>query len=251
MNSLQIADEFIPYLQDGVYYAPCGAELARVTHIIRASLNKTYCGPSAAAEIGTHVHMALRQLDDGVLDSENLSPALVPYIESYKSAKDALKITPLRWEQKILHPDYAIGGTIDLICTVNGEDAIIDIKTGHSYPDFALQTAAYAEMLSRATGKSYKRACLYIKPNSYDIDWHEDIDWPAFLSCYVLDNWKISNKLGNRTRKKMEKEPVYESYCDANEPERSTRLSQLRGEAGEAAENPMEAAAEGEPVPLS
>lgn len=53
---------------------------------------------------------------------------------------------------------YKIGGTIDLICQINGERWIIDYKTSNSmYKTYELQLAAYKEGFEEQTGEKIDR----------------------------------------------------------------------------------------------
>ena len=62
------------------------------------------------------------------------------------------------------HKDVPWAGTCDIIAKINGQYAIIDIKTGNYYKSHEIQLNMYAELLRKITGKPVQViAGLYTK----------------------------------------------------------------------------------------
>jgi len=61
-----------------------------------------------------------------------------------------------------------VGGTIDIVCVINDETWLLDVKTGKAlYEDYALQLAAYKHMLEEATKTKIDRyGVLWLNANT-------------------------------------------------------------------------------------
>lgn len=94
---------------------------------------------------------------------------------------DKYKPARMKVEQVVIHPKNLYGGTIDVICRIDGELFIVDLKfygwwkmkykyvqSKDIFPSYKqvkvnLQTNLYEE----TQPKTYRRACLIIGPNGY------------------------------------------------------------------------------------
>jgi len=61
-------------------------------------------------------------------------------------------------ELTVIHKEFAFGGTVDLVCKINGERCLVDVKTGrYIYPSVELQTTAYKMAYEVQEGKKIKK----------------------------------------------------------------------------------------------
>lgn len=73
---------------------------------------------------------------------------------------------PIASEQLVFSGEHVYAGTADLIGTVNGRLAILDIKTGRGvYPEYKLQLAAYAVAWGEMTGH-FPEVCMNLHVRS-------------------------------------------------------------------------------------
>lgn len=71
--------------------------------------------------------------------------ALIAYM-AWQDWVMAHDVEPLWIEQAVYHPDLGYAGTLDLVARVDGELALIDLKTSKAiYAEYDLQVAAYAD----------------------------------------------------------------------------------------------------------
>lgn len=107
-----------------------------------------------AGEQGSHVHDAIDQFLKGLpvyWVDKNEKPnytleewqMILKFVEFWEKFQPKL----IANEKKIVSEKLGIGGTIDLICEINGETWLIDYKTSNAlYPSYELQLSAYAVM---------------------------------------------------------------------------------------------------------
>ncbi|MGZ4846417.1 MAG: PD-(D/E)XK nuclease family protein [Halobacteriota archaeon] len=81
-------------------------------------------------------------------------------IAAFREWQDAAKFVPLASERLIVSHQYGYAGVADLIGTLDGRLALLDVKTGHSvYPEYRLQLAAYAVAWGEMSGH-FPEVCL-------------------------------------------------------------------------------------------
>jgi hypothetical protein len=137
----------------------------------------------AAAQFGTHVHMATDLFDKGILDEPALDPHLAPYLAGWKLflRDTGAKVTAS--EVRVGHPKLRYAGTLDkaVAWTKRGRvrSAQIDIKSGEVPRTVGPQTAAYAEAHEF---KFDERYVLALKPDAtYRLTKLTDpTDWSIF-----------------------------------------------------------------------
>ena len=154
---LDFQEEHHAYWWDGMYYVPS------VTQILDANEHVSkFCKSASHADKGKEIHDMISLFIDSKIskkrmmeESKNrldvLSMLYREELNQFEEFCSNFTITFLSSEKTsygYLHeglgdiPDWA--GTTDIIAMVNGEPAIIDVKTGASIPPHArLQTAAY------------------------------------------------------------------------------------------------------------
>lgn len=147
----------------------------------------------AARELGKAVHLATELYDNDDLDEESLDPQIRPYLDAWIKFKRDSGIVILANEQILYHPKYAYAGTLDRVGMLKKDRALVDIKTGLLYPTYGPQLSAYKNAWEIKTGMKINsrlavqlresgdyRLTPYVSPN----------DWPAFLACLSIHNFK-------------------------------------------------------------
>ncbi len=106
-----------------------------------------------AGEVGSHVHDAIDRYlnkeelvwlaDDETLYTFEEWNMICKFVEFWKEHKPEL----IAHEYNVVSDNIKLGGTIDLVCKINGETWLIDYKTSNAiYPSHHLQIGAYATM---------------------------------------------------------------------------------------------------------
>jgi len=127
-----------------------------------------------AAEQGTEVH---QMAEDYLLGEEirfldnNMHPQYDPdvwrmflrFVEFWETYKPTL----IETEVHLFSDKYQIAGTCDLVCEINGELWVIDLKTSNNLQlTYDLQAAIYAQMYEECYGKKVDRTgILWLKSN--------------------------------------------------------------------------------------
>lgn len=103
-----------------------------------------------AADIGSKVHDAIRLMLSGVeLDWQSDKYSLEEWLFILKFAEFWQRYHPtvLASETSLVSPDLGYGGTVDLICLINNEVWLIDLKTANQlHNSYELQVAAYRKL---------------------------------------------------------------------------------------------------------
>ncbi len=105
-----------------------------------------------SAEEGTRIHEAAEKIlaRQAVQVPDDIRPAM-DALESFRAAS-GIMVFPEFIERRIWSDTYRYAGTIDALAMIGGRSGILDIKTSQGfYPEFNLQTAAYASALREAT----------------------------------------------------------------------------------------------------
>lgn len=149
----------------------------------------------AAAEFGTHVHMACDLFDKGVLDEPALDPHLVPYLNAWKQFLHDSGAVVLASEVRVHHPRYEFAGTLDKIVTYRRQRVQIDLKSGDVPRTVGPQTAAYEAAHNYTADRSdvmRVRYALQLRPDAtYRLIKLTDArDIHIFLSALNLHRWR-------------------------------------------------------------
>lgn len=147
---------------------------------------------------GSAIHLALQYLDEDTLDHDSVSPEHIGYVEAYLNFKAAYSFVPDLIEKPLWHPVFRYAGTPDRTGLINGNQAVLDIKTGATVPVDKIQLAAYAGMLG--IPEAYERIRLHLKKDGkYGIKTYPreeaSADFAVFLSALNVWNWKRKEKL--------------------------------------------------------
>jgi len=145
--------------------------------------------------LGTYVHKAVELYNKGELLEEDLDEQLAPYLDAWRRFKKNSDIVILNSELQV-HSDISrYAGTLDIECTINDNQAIIDLKSGIVAPVTALQLAAYV-MARYENYYSVKRYGLSLKGGRATIVPFENFSdfrvWQAIMAMY---NYKLNNQI--------------------------------------------------------
>lgn len=119
-----------------------------------------------AGERGTKIHRAIEMLllgktinYDTTIDDRDLTADEWEAVMSFVAWFSTAKIEIINTEYTIFHPDDKFAGTIDLVCTINGEPYIVDFKSSQDiWPSHKIQLSAYRNAL----GNKHKIAILQV-----------------------------------------------------------------------------------------
>lgn len=148
-----------------------------------------------AAEIGQEVHRVVEShVKSGTILASEHSGA-TKYMPALRKFFSLNVFEPVYSELKLIHEEYGYAGTVDLVGWMNGEAAIVDVKTTNLLNEklVALQTAAYAELVEncdRNYDRIFRRYALHLdRAGTFKLHRFSDpLDFPDFLSA--LDRWQ-------------------------------------------------------------
>lgn len=143
----------------------------------------------AARQLGTAVHKTTELYDTDDLDESSVAPQVAPYLAAWKKFRAETGFVPAAIELRLHHPVYGYCGTLDRTGVLRDRLALIDIKSGSSWPSHGPQTAAYAEAFSAQEGERVEDrfACYLREDGSYRLVPHtEKADWSVFLACLTI-----------------------------------------------------------------
>jgi hypothetical protein len=117
-----------------------------------------------AADHGIAIHSAI----SSYVSNKNYVAHNDPVIIAFREWQEASQFVPIASERLVFSREHGYAGTADLICTLNGRLALLDIKTGRGlYPEYKLQLAAYAVAWGEISGH-FPEVCmnLHVQSNS-------------------------------------------------------------------------------------
>jgi len=177
-----------------------GRPVPSVTQVIRGALGDPFARISPAVlerkrRIGDAAHRAAELDAAGTLDDATVHPAVLPYLEAWRAFRRESQCTLIASESRIYHPVHGYAGTLDVFAWVNGDAAVIDIKTGLPGPQAELQLAAYAEVAidgPEVSGGTVRRFALRVLPTGrYKFDEYKNpAAWRDFLACLAVHRLK-------------------------------------------------------------
>lgn len=151
----------------------------------------------AAAEFGSHVHMATDLYDNGVLDEDALDPHLKPYLDGWKSFLNETGAIVVSSELRVSHPQLRYAGTLDKMILWRDRRHVLDIKSSALVPKtVGPQTAAYREaLLSTELVCAPTRYCMHLRGDgSYRLHTLRDsTDFNLFVSALNIHHWRARN----------------------------------------------------------
>ena len=190
-------------------YTYSGAVVPSVTQVLDHIMPPFFAPADvleAARVRGTLVHYLTEVFDAG---DDWHTPAkdcdLYQYIRAWEAFKQENQVSILESEQKVFHSKILYAGTFDRLISAphfwNGEATLLDIKTGHYMPEYALQTAAYVAAYNEGrTAKHHvkHRLIAVLGPTgSYTLFPLEDrelgADFQTFLAGLTLASWRLKH----------------------------------------------------------
>jgi hypothetical protein len=146
----------------------------------------------AAAQFGSHIHMAVDLDNRRELDEEILDPALRPYLAGWRKFLADTGAKVVVSEYRVWHPTLRYVGTADVGVEWKGP-CLIDIKSGAVPRSVGAQTCAYFKAENFLGFKPKKRFCLQLQPNAYKLTPQTNpADWSLFVSC--MNVWRHKNE---------------------------------------------------------
>lgn len=179
-----------------------GAMVPSVTQVI-APIRDDFAGvPPDVLErkrqLGTAVHLACELDDEGELDEATLDETLVPYLGAWRKFRSETGFVVVLNEQQLGDPVLRFAGTVDRFGTIDGTQWLIDLKTSASLSAaFGVQLAGYQRLLGFTKDDApVRRAAVQLRDDgSYRLqEYKNPNDWPAFMACLQIFNWKESTK---------------------------------------------------------
>jgi hypothetical protein len=144
---------------------------------------------------GRYIHRACELWDRGELDESTVDPQILPRLEAWKVFRKDTGFVPDLIEQFFYHPLYLYGFKPDRTGSLNGDEALIDIKSSIHRLD-ALQGAAYWQGLKANRITCKKVFDLYLRDNGrYSLVKAENMkrDFQTFLA--ILTAYRYKEKL--------------------------------------------------------
>lgn len=146
---------------------------------------------------GRRVHLATEYYDDKTLDMDSIDPGDRGYIDAYDLFCRRNKWEPELTEEKVAHEALGYCGTLDRIGVLNGDVALLDIKSGGHYPSARLQLWAYALAAVDCglieTLPEKQVVVQLMQDATYRLHYHGDrkdrLAWMNIIGAY---NWKAA-----------------------------------------------------------
>lgn len=155
-----------------------------------------------ALDIGTVTHQWVEaDIKGKEFKMPEISPEIKEKVENsflgYLEWKDQVKFKLLKSELSLVSEIHQFGGTIDIIGEINGQPAIIDIKTSEEiYVDHKIQTIAY-KMLYNESFPDNSITMVYIlklgkKDGGFSYHYLPNLDkeWEVFLLLLQLEKYR-------------------------------------------------------------
>ena len=153
--------------------------------------------------LGTAVHKAIELDVADDLDHASLSEAVLPYFQAWQQFNADFAPRNAQSEVRV-YSKHGYAGTCDLVCEQRDEVWVLDFKTSAEVgAATALQTAAYSQAVKETWRPNddlqhlFRRGAVHLKPDgTYKLHTYNDrTDWPTFLACLTLHNWRMNNGL--------------------------------------------------------
>lgn len=145
-----------------------------------------------ATERGSRVHTICELDDVGLLNTEKVQPAFMPYLAAWRSFRESGRFTIQSIEERVSTKalGLAYAGTLDRRGLWDTEPAIVDIKTGDDAPWHGLQLAGYA--LTFDGGMRFRRVTVLLRgTGTFKVIDHRDrADVGAWMNLVALEAWK-------------------------------------------------------------
>lgn len=152
-----------------------------------------------SSELGNRVHKYIEAVIKRPREPFGIMPDIASYVDGFHGWVD--KVSP-----KFLHSELYVEselheycGTADIICEIDGEPWVVDIKTtGRIRDSHGLQLAAYEQAYYEQTGIRSRRAVLQLTPEikrGYRFkEFTDDDDFGVFMAHKTIFDWLQSKK---------------------------------------------------------
>lgn len=190
--------DFLTFDEAAHEYRFKGVVVPSVTQILQQVTDFSHINPTVLArkaQIGTATHLACELDDAGDLDEASVPEEVRPYLDAWRLFRLQNDTVVELSESRVFHSTHRYAGTLDRVMLVNGERAVVDIKTSAVLGNaVGLQLAAYDMALGT---KKLKRYALQSKPNgTYRMEEYKDPnDYAVFIALLTIQNWR--NKHAN------------------------------------------------------
>lgn len=144
-----------------------------------------------AADIGTQAHRWLERYSrTGEVPHEEVSDEVLSCVNAGLDWINGHNSVVVACERPVYSKNHRVAGTLDQLAMIAGKLCVVDFKTSAGlYPEFYLQTAAYAAMYEEETGEKVGRWLVRLGKNG-EFEAHElhgqKKDWAAFLAAHKL-----------------------------------------------------------------
>ena len=178
-------DELHEYRMDGIV-------IPGVTSILQAAglYNEDFFTEQSRTR-GNYVHKAVLYYLQDDLDEDSIPDEYRGYIEAFKRFMAEADCKPHleMCEVPLFSEVWRVGGTPDIPCLLNGQESLIDIKSGAETETCGIQLAAYALLHPIP---SVKRYGLYLKATGkYKlIPYTDRNDIKIFKAALSLYHWR-------------------------------------------------------------
>ena len=202
MSKLEFDEETHTYRVDGCVYPG-------VTTIIKPLYSLD--GPSEsvleyARGRGQAVHRAAEIYNKGEQFAGPLDPVVQPYFDAWLKFVKEKRVTITSAEQRLHHPTMKYAGTWDATATMEDsgtDDWTLDIKAiAKLHASVGVQLSAYQKLREAngriASGVRCRRAAVQLKPDGNYLfqEYSNHSDWPTFVSCLTVHNFRVNNHVG-------------------------------------------------------
>jgi len=140
-------------------------------------------------DLGDIVHQATALDATNDLDDETVDPDAMPYLKAFRRFRMEVKPRFLSTEEYVFSQTYGYAGTLDHTVVINGEEGVLDKKTGIDDPTDRVQLSAYHNAKYGLNRKT-KRWILSLRDNgSYVLTPHDDY-FHVFLAALTVYRYK-------------------------------------------------------------
>ena len=183
--------------QPGVAYTQ-----EQIDAILADSKSARFRTSKAALNIGSEAHDWLERYIKAqiLLTAAPTLPEYPPVLAAVNSyiewEKHRSYLRYIYSERKVYSVKHMFSGTVDLVMEANGSVIVGDFKTSKGiYPEYLVQSAAYAKALEEELGISVDRIAVIRIPkdgNEVEIEISDNVDelFEVFLSCLTIWRWK-------------------------------------------------------------
>ena len=158
------------------------------------------------AEIGTATHKAVQASLAGQLDWLSLDPDVEPYFNAWSEFFVRHDWRPTIIEEPMYSTRYRYAGTPDQVGHLDGEPAVLDLKTVYAMDaSIGVQLAAYEQLIlenrdefnvgAQFRASKLKRFGLQLrKDGGFRVHHYQNrLDWPCFQALLTINAWKLSH----------------------------------------------------------